>query len=60
MMATHEYENMKEQLDLEQSLRQKSETYAHEVRDKTHLNSLHQYNLSPCSDKLTRWPQNPT
>lgn len=36
MMATHEYENMKEQLDLEQNLRQKAETYAHEVR------SLHQ------------------
>uniref|UniRef100_A0A671Q9E9 Shootin-1-like n=1 Tax=Sinocyclocheilus anshuiensis TaxID=1608454 RepID=A0A671Q9E9_9TELE len=31
MMATHEYENMKEQLDLEQSLRQKAETYAHEM-----------------------------
>lgn len=43
MMATYEYENMKEQLDLEQSLRQKAETYAHEVWDKTHLNSPHQY-----------------
>ncbi|KTF78589.1 hypothetical protein cypCar_00036916 [Cyprinus carpio] len=31
MMATHEYDNMKEQLDLEQSLRQKAETYAHEM-----------------------------
>lgn len=41
MVATTEYENMKEQLDLEQSLRQKAETYAHEVKDK-HLNSPHQ------------------
>lgn len=31
MMATQEYEDMKEQLDLEQSLRVKAETYAHEV-----------------------------
>ncbi|KAA0709205.1 Shootin-1 [Triplophysa tibetana] len=31
MMATHEYENMKDQLDLEQNLRQKAETYAHEM-----------------------------
>lgn len=31
MMAAQEYEGMKEQLDLEQSLRVKAETYAHEV-----------------------------
>lgn len=31
MMAASEYEGLKEQLDLEQSLRQKAETYAHEV-----------------------------
>jgi len=36
-MATQEYENMKEHLDLEQSLRHKAETYAHEVCDKTYL-----------------------
>lgn len=34
MMATQEYEGMKEQLDLEQSLRVKAETYAHEVKKK--------------------------
>uniref|UniRef100_A0A3Q4H872 Shootin-1-like n=1 Tax=Neolamprologus brichardi TaxID=32507 RepID=A0A3Q4H872_NEOBR len=31
MMAAQEYEGMKEQLDLEQSLRVKAETYAHEM-----------------------------
>lgn len=31
MMAAQEYDGMKEQLDLEQSLRVKAETYAHEV-----------------------------
>lgn len=31
MMAANEYEGLKEQLDLEQNLRQKAETYAHEV-----------------------------
>lgn len=31
MMAAQEFEGMKEQLDLEQSLRVKAETYAHEV-----------------------------
>lgn len=31
MMAANEYEELKEQLDLEQSLREKAETYAHEV-----------------------------
>ncbi|KAK5896584.1 hypothetical protein CesoFtcFv8_009727 [Champsocephalus esox] len=31
MMATQEYDGMKEQLDLEQSLRGKAETYAHEM-----------------------------
>lgn len=31
MMAANEYEGLQEQLDLEQSLRQKAETYAHEV-----------------------------
>uniref|UniRef100_A0A4W5QVC3 Uncharacterized protein n=1 Tax=Hucho hucho TaxID=62062 RepID=A0A4W5QVC3_9TELE len=31
VMATTEYEEMKEQLDLEQSLRVKAETYAHEM-----------------------------
>lgn len=31
MMAAQEYEGMKEQLDLEQGLRVKAETYAHEV-----------------------------
>lgn len=31
MMAAQEYEGMKDQLDLEQSLRVKAETYAHEV-----------------------------
>lgn len=31
MMATQEYEGMKDQLDLEQNLRVKAETYAHEV-----------------------------
>ncbi|KAM7418193.1 hypothetical protein PAMA_017713 [Pampus argenteus] len=31
MMATQEYDGMKEQLDLEQSLRVKAETYAHEM-----------------------------
>lgn len=31
MMATQEYEGMKEQLDLEQNLRVQAETYAHEV-----------------------------
>lgn len=32
MMAAQEYEGMKEQLDLEQNLRVKAETYAHEVK----------------------------
>lgn len=32
MMAAQEYDGMKEQLDLEQSLRVKAETYAHEVK----------------------------
>lgn len=31
-MAAQEYDGMKEQLDLEQSLRVKAETYAHEVK----------------------------
>lgn len=31
MMAAQEYDGMKDQLDLEQSLRVKAETYAHEV-----------------------------
>lgn len=31
MMAAQEYDGMKEQLDLEQSLRVTAETYAHEV-----------------------------
>uniref|UniRef100_A0A4W4G0N2 Shootin-1 n=1 Tax=Electrophorus electricus TaxID=8005 RepID=A0A4W4G0N2_ELEEL len=31
MMATQEYEGLKEQLDLEHNLRQKAETYAHEM-----------------------------
>lgn len=31
MMAAQEYDGMKEQLDLEQSLRAKAETYAHQV-----------------------------
>lgn len=31
MMAANEYEGLKDELDLEQSLRQKAETYAHEV-----------------------------
>lgn len=30
-MAAQEYDGMKDQLDLEQSLRVKAETYAHEV-----------------------------
>lgn len=32
MMAAQEYDGMKEQLDLEQNLRVKAETYAHEVK----------------------------
>lgn len=36
MMAAQEYEGMKEQLDLEQSLRVKAETYAHEVKTQKH------------------------
>lgn len=36
MMATQEYEGMKEQLDLEQNLRVKAETYAHEVKKRCH------------------------
>lgn len=32
MMAAQEFDGMKEQLDLEQSLRVKAETYAHEVK----------------------------
>lgn len=32
MMAAQEYDGMKEQLGLEQSLRVKAETYAHEVK----------------------------
>lgn len=32
MMAAQEYEGMKEQLDLEQNLRVKAESYAHEVK----------------------------
>lgn len=35
MMAAQEYEGMKEQLDLEQSLRVKAETYAHEVKSES-------------------------
>ncbi|KAI1899067.1 hypothetical protein AGOR_G00078870 [Albula goreensis] len=31
VMAAHEYEDLREQLDLEQSLRQRAETYAHEM-----------------------------
>ncbi|MBN3307944.1 SHOT1 protein, partial [Amia calva] len=31
LMATHEYEELREHLDLEHSLRQKAETYAHEM-----------------------------
>lgn len=31
MMAAQEYDGMKDQLDLEQSLRVKAETFAHEV-----------------------------
>lgn len=34
MMAAQEFEEVKEQLDLEQNLRVQAETYAHEV-DKT-------------------------
>lgn len=33
MMAAQEYDGMKEQLDLEQNLRVKAETYAHEVNE---------------------------
>lgn len=33
MMAAQEYDGMKEQLDLEQNLRVKAETYAHEVHE---------------------------
>ena len=36
MMATQEYDGMKEELDLEQNLRVKAETYAHEVTIQTH------------------------
>lgn len=32
MMAAQEYDGMKEQLDLEQNLRVKAESYAHEVK----------------------------
>lgn len=32
MMAAQEFDGMKEQLDLEQNLRVKAETYAHEVK----------------------------
>lgn len=35
MMAAQEYEGMKEQLDLEQNLRVKAETYAHEVKKRS-------------------------
>lgn len=42
MMAAQEFDGMKEQLDLEQSLRVKAETYAHEVKNQhpsqTHFN----------------------
>ncbi|KAJ8394046.1 hypothetical protein AAFF_G00053900 [Aldrovandia affinis] len=31
VMAAHEYEGLRDQLDLEQSLREKAETYAHEM-----------------------------
>lgn len=34
-MAAQEYDGMKEQLDLEQSLRVKAETYAHEVKQRS-------------------------
>ena len=32
MMATQEFGGLRDQLDLEQSLRAEAETYAHEVR----------------------------
>lgn len=35
MMAAQEYEGMKEQLDLEQNLRVKAESYAHEVKEQS-------------------------
>lgn len=40
MMAAQEYDGMKEQLDLEQSLRVKAETYAHEVQSQKHTTCL--------------------
>lgn len=40
MMAAQEYDGMKEQLDLEQSLRVKAETYAHEVKKRPQFTAL--------------------
>lgn len=57
MMATHEYEGLKEQLDLEQNLRQKAETYAHEVANwakllpPKELNSVPGSHCSPVNAK---------
>lgn len=51
MMAAQEYEGMKEQLDLEQSLRVKAETYAHEVKSESQkcgYTGKHQKKLKIC------------
>lgn len=40
MMAAQEYEGMKEQLDLEQNLRVKAESYAHEVKEQATVDQL--------------------
>ena len=37
MMATQEYGGLRDQLDLEQSLRVEAETFAHEVRQRTRV-----------------------
>lgn len=48
MMAAQEYDGMKEQLDLEQSLRVKAETYAHEVKKRSQKHAAVKVEMTRC------------
>ncbi len=53
MMAAQEYDGMKEQLDLERSLRVKAETYAHEVKKQSQKHTTVKAKMMLCNS--TNW-----